>query len=433
MEDLPVSSLTSPLETLQAPTKPVSTGFLLFLTTGVVVLYIGFSGIGSLLLPAQVDAIDPQNKVADLGAITSLSALIAVLANLLSGTFSDRTTIRLGRRRPWILGGAIGCAIALFVLMHATTIGVLGAGAMLYQFFGNMTLAPINALVPDRVPERQRGLASGLLGLGLPLGSIVAAVLVGSVFKGPQTTYLVNLVVVLVFFVPFALLVPDSAVTRGTFPAFRLGEFLKGFWIDPRRHPDFAWAFVVRFIPVMGYFVGTSYLFYYLQDAVEYQRIFPGQTALQGAATVTLISTVALIVALVLAGTLSDRFSRRKPFVIGSLITLATALIVYGFFQTWTIVMLASALLGLAMGTYLAVDLALTTLVLPSAATRGKDLGIMNIAFTLPIALAPAMAGAVLSILRGAGPHVGYTVLFVLAAALSLLGILAVLQIKSVN
>lgn len=436
MEERPVSVLSPSLEVpeaLQTPTRPARLRFLLLLTTGVMVLYLGFNGISSLLVPAQIDALDPAHKIADLGVITSIGALIAVIANLLSGAFSDRTTVRWGRRRPWVFAGALGCAVALGVLMQARNVFLVGLGVAFYQFFGNMTLAPLNALVPDRVPERQRGTASGLIGLGFPFGSIIAAILIGSVIKVPQFTYLVMIVLVLGFFVPFALLFSDRALPRGTFSAFHLGTFLKGFWVSPRAFPDFAWAFVVRFIPVLGYYVGTSYLFYYLQDAVGYQRLFPGQTALQGASTVTLISTVTLVLALVLGGVFSDRLQRRKPFVIGSLLAMAGALLLYGFSPSWPMVMLASALAGFAMGAYLAVDLALTTLVLPSAQTRGKDLGIMNIAFTLPISLAPALSGVVLSALQGAGPHISYAVLFLCAALLSLLGIFAVLRIRSVK
>lgn len=436
MEQQPVSLLASPLEVfeaLQTPTRPVRLRFLLLLTLGVMVLYLGFNGIGSLLVPAQIDALDPAHKIADLGAITSIGALMAVIANLLSGTFSDRTTALWGRRRPWVFAGALGSAVALAVLMQARNVFFVGLGVALYQCFGNMTLAPLTALVPDRVPESQRGIASGLIGLGFPFGSIIAAILIGSVIKVPQTTYLVMILILLAFFVPFALLLSDQAIPQGTFPAFHLFTFLKGFWISPRAFPDFAWAFVVRFIPVLGYYVGTSYLFYYLQDSVGYQRLFPGQTALQGASTVTLISTVTLVVALVLGGVFSDRLQRRKPFVIGSLLVMAVALLLYGFFPTWPVVMLASALQGFALGAYLAVDLALTTLVLPSAQTRGKDLGIMNIAFTLPISLAPALCGVVLSALQAAGPHISYAVLFLLAALLSLLGIFAVLRIRGVK
>ena len=436
METQPASSLPAePLrvESLQTPSQRVGLGFLALLAVGAVVLQMGLSGIGALLLPSQIVALDPAHKVADLGAISSVGALVALVANLLGGTFSDRTTGRWGRRRPWMLMGALGCVLALWVLLQSHIIVLLGLGFALYQFFANITLAPLAALIPDRVPEQQRGIASGMYGLGIALGIIIAAVLIGSVIKLAQPTYLIMIGVTLVFFVPFSLFLPAQPVPRGSVPAFHLGTFLKGFWVSPRHYPDFWWAFVIRFIPGLGFFIGLSFLFYYLQDAVQYQRVFPGQTALQGTATITVIAEIALAFSIVLGGILSDRVGRRKPFIIASLVGLAIALLLFALLQTWTFAVLGGILLGLSAGVYLAVDLALVTQVLPSAETHGKDLGIMNIASSLPTSLAPAIAGITLSAFHGANPHVAYGVLFVAAALICLVTILAVPQIKGVK
>lgn len=412
---------------------PVRLSFLLAITGGVIVFYLCFAGIGGLLIPSQIAAIDPTHKVADLGVIATVTALAAFIVGPISGALSDRTTTRFGRRRPWIFGGTVGSALALALLIRADSILLLGLGVMLYQAFANVALAALNALVPDLVPERQRGTASGLIGLGLPIGSIAAAILVGGLTKIPQTAYLVMLIITLIFLFSFSLLVHERPIDRETVPPFRLTEFFKGFWINPRQHPDFAWAFAVRFIPILGFYVGNAYLFYYLQDAVQYQRVFPGQTALQGAAIITAVETGALTLSILLGGVLSDRFQRRKPFVIISVTFLAVGLLLYGFVQVWTVVLIACVILGLAMGSYLAVDLALTTLVLPTAEAHGKDLGIMGIAFTLPGSFAPGISGFILLAFQGAGPHTSYAVLFTLAAFLTLVGIPAVLQIKGVR
>ena len=42
----------------------------------------------------------------------------------------------------------------------------------------------------------------------------------------------------------------------------------RGFWLSPRRHPDFGWAWLTRFLINLGNALGTLYLLYYLQDAV---------------------------------------------------------------------------------------------------------------------------------------------------------------------
>ena len=101
------------------------------------------------------------------------------------------------------------------------------------------------------------------------MGAILGAILIGQVFKAaPANAYLVILVIVLVINIPFTLFLSDKALPKGYPPAFRLGAFLKGFWISPRRYPDFGWAWLTRFIPLIGYFMGTTYILYYLRDAV---------------------------------------------------------------------------------------------------------------------------------------------------------------------
>ena len=94
-------------EALQAPTRQVSGGFMFALTAAAISLYILYAGIGALLLPYQIGLLAPGSKIAILSVFTSVTVLIALIANPLAGAFSDRTTSRFGRRRPWIFVG--GC------------------------------------------------------------------------------------------------------------------------------------------------------------------------------------------------------------------------------------------------------------------------------------------------------------------------------------
>src|SRR6516165_8669712 len=80
-------------------------------------LYLGYIGPISVLLPNQVQAIaGPAHKVVVLGWVTGIGAAVAMVANPVAGALSDRTTSRLGRRRPWIAGGALAGAAALVLL-----------------------------------------------------------------------------------------------------------------------------------------------------------------------------------------------------------------------------------------------------------------------------------------------------------------------------
>jgi MFS family permease len=433
MEDLALpSAVPSPEpdtlpEALQTPTRSVSVGFMLALTLANAVLYMCYVGIGGLLLPLQISSIDPANKVANLGIVISISVLLALVGNPLAGALSDRTTSRFGRRRPWIFVGALVSALALAIMMSAQTIIMIFIGWAAFQLFSNFVLAALTAIIPDQIPEAQRGTVSGIVGLAGSVGSIIGAILIGIVIKTPAPSYLLLIVLVLIVLVPYSLLLREKALPKEYVQKFHPGAFLKNFWIDPRKHPDFAWAWLTRFIPVFGYFLGTGYLFYYLQDAVHYERLFPGQSVEQGVSTLTIISTLVAIIFTVLGGILSDRFKRRKPFIVLANILVAAALLVFGFVPSWPVLLVTVAVLGVGFGTYLAVDTALVTQVLPSANDRAKDMGIVNIANTLPQSLAPAVAAFIIS-----STH-SYFALFAAGTVIMLLGLLVVRPIRAVR
>jgi MFS family permease len=82
---------------------------------------------------------------------------------------------------------------------------------------------------------------------------------------------------------------------------------------------------------------------------------------------------------------------------------------------------------GLGFGAYMSVDGALMSEVLPSKVDFGKDLGVLNIAATLPQTLGPAIAGAIVLIFHG------YAALFPIGAVIAILGAIAVIPIKSVR
>jgi MFS family permease len=339
-----------------------------------------------LLLPLQISTIDPAKKFINLSIVSSVAVLLALIGNPLAGALSDRTTSRFGRRRPWILGGAIASVLALALMMSAHAIIMLSVGYAIFQLFSNCVLAALAAIIPDQIPETQRGTVSGLVGLATSVGSIFGAVVIGLIIKAPGPSYGLLIILLLAILIPFAVSLRENALPRAAVPSFRVGAFLRNFWVDPRKHPDFGWAWLTRFVPVFGYSLGTGYLFYYLQDAVHYERLFPGQTTEQGVSTLTIISTLSAIVFTVLGGILSDRLRRRKPFIV----------IAY-------------------------------CLVAGTLADRAKDLGIVNIANTLPQSLAPAVAVFIIS-----ASH-SYFALYVTGAIILLLGILVVRPIKAVR
>ena len=168
------------------------------------------------------------------------------------------------------------------------------------------------------------------------------------------------------------------------------------------------------------------YLLYFLRDRLHYSRLFPGHKAEDGLVILILLYLGGVVVTAVASGVISDRTGRRKlPVTISGLI-MAVAALLLALWPRWPVVMAAAAIMGLGFGVYLSVDAALVTQVLPSAAGRAKDLGLINIANSGPQVLAPAIAAPLVSELGG------YPALYLSVAVITVAGAVSVRRIRSV-
>jgi len=409
------------IEALQVPTKAVNAGFQMLLSLANLVIWLSILPISQILLPTQVAALGAANKFTNLAIATVVGVLAAVITNPIAGALSDRTTSRLGRRRPWFLVGSTLSAVTLALMANSASFVALVVWWAIFHIAANAILAGLSAVVPDQVPVRQRGTVSAFVSLSLPLGAVIGALLATRVARSTQMSYYIFIGFLLMVMMLFILVLRDKPLPKEAAPRFHLGTFLAGFWVNPVKYPDFGWAWLTRFLVYLSYFTSLGYLLYFLQDAVHYQK------AAQGVTTFQIILTGTLLIASVTSGMLSDRLQRRKVFVMGASLVIALSFLILAFFHTWLAVELAAAVLGVGFGAYLGVDIALITQLLPSANARGKDLGVINIANALPQVVGVTIAAFVVNTFHS------YTVLFVVAAILAVLGAVLIQQIKSVR
>jgi MFS family permease len=388
-------------------------------------LYLAYLGPISVLLPDQVQAIaGSAHKVAVLGVVTGLGAAVAMIANPVAGALSDRTASRFGRRRPWLVGGALAGGAALAFLAGQHTLAGVIFGWCLAQAGLNALQASLSAAVPDHVPVAQRGTVSGWIGLPQSVGVLLAVVLVTKVVTG-SAGYALLAACVVACTLPFALGTPDSPLDRASRPPWSWRDFARSFWLSPRRYPDFAWAWLTRFAVNLGNGMTLLYLLYFLRDRLHYSRLFPGHKAADGLVILILVYLAGVALTAVAGGVLSDRTGRRKlPVTIAGLV-MASAAVLLALRPTWPATVAAAGLAGLGFGVYLSVDAALVTQVLPSAAGRAKDLGLINIANSGPQVLAPAIAAPLITL-------GGYTSLYLTVAVVVVTGSVLVRRIRSV-
>ncbi|GAA4368848.1 MFS transporter [Nocardioides caricicola] len=408
-----------------------------FLTLASIGLWAGFFGPIQVLLAQQAESIDEANKKVVLAVVLGLGAFVSVVCNPVFGAFSDRTTLRAGRRLPWVVGGAVGGALSLLLLAVADNVVLMALGWCGVQATLNAMLAAITATVPDQVPVGSRGKVGGVLAMAQTVG-VVGGVGIASATGSIAAGYVATAAVLLVLAVPYCLGSRDVALTPEERPApFDWGAFLRSFWVSPREHPDFAWAWITRFLVNLGNALGLLYLLYYLQDAIG----LTSDEAEDGVFVLTATYAAALVVTAVGFGVWSDRTGRRKVFVIWSGVVGAFASALLAVAQTWPAALVAAVLMGVGYGIYTSVDFALITQVLPGAADRGKDLGVINIANALPQVVAPGIAGVILVVVDALGGltetdgdafSVGYCAVYLSAFAAAILGSVFVTRIKSV-
>jgi MFS family permease len=360
----------------------------------------------------------------NLALITGTGSLLAMVSNPFFGRLSDRTTSRLGKRRPWMLLGLVGGTIGTYLVATAPSIAVVLVGWCTTQIFFNALLASQVAVLPDQVPLSQRGAVSGVLGICQPIAAVAGTYLVQAFSGHTVAMFLAPCAVGGTFVLLFALRLNDRRLDPSHKRPWSVREVAGALYVNPRRNPAFAWAFTSRFLLVMAYAFLVTYQAYYLLVKLHSDKAdVPHQIYLA-----TLVQSAALVVASPTAGRLSDRVGLRKPFVATAAIVYAAALMVIATGNGFASFLVGMTISGLGFGMYMAVDLALIVDVLPDRETAAKDLGVLNIASALPFALAPAIAPAILSL-----GHGSYTTLYSLAGACALLGAVAIWPVKGVR
>jgi MFS family permease len=347
-----------------------------------------------------------------------------MFGNPFFGKMSDRTSSRLGMRRPWMVIGVVGGSLGILTVALAPNIPVVLVGWCIAQLFFNALLAAQVAVIPDQVPTAQRGLVSGVLGVCLPIASVSATFLVKLFTGNLLAMFLIPCTIGGFFILLFAVTLNDRRLAKADKPAWSLREFASTFYVNPRKSPDFAWAFASRFTFVLAYAFLVTYQAYYLlakigsAEADVPQQIFLG----------TLAQTVVLVAASLIGGQLSDRTHRRKIFVFTASIVYGLSLFMVAIASNFNGYLVGMAISGLGFGMYLAVDLALVVDVLPAKDNVAKDLGVFNMANALPFSIAPAIAPAILAIGSGS-----YGVLYAVAAVCAIIGAVAILPVKRVR
>ena len=414
----------------RAPDRPkVSARYIWLMVLAQFGVFVAFITPLAISLAIRVQQLAPgQEQI--LGYITGAGAIVVMLTSPFLGVASDRTRTRIGRRRPFMIGGTAVGVLSLIVMALAPNVTVLGAGWILAQLGWGSVLGNLQNSTADRLPESQRGKVAGLTGFATQVAPVFGVVIAGGFAADPLLLFLVPGVVGVVL-VAFFVLFVHEADSRGMVFADRLtpGTLLKKYLYNPRRYPDFSWNWLGRFFFYFGLTLNTTFTAFFFANrlGVPVDQV-AGIIAILGGAGVLTTTAGALG-----GGFLSDRFRRRRVFVMIGGLLMAAGMLLMAFSGTLPVLIAGSLTTSVGLGMFAAVDQALLLDVLPEKDTdAGRFMGITGFATSIPQAIAPLIAPLFLAIGATAGEK-NYTLLFTIAAGFVLLGGLVIMRIRSVR
>jgi len=176
-----------------------------------------------ITLPLKINSLVGIKEAPNsLALVAGIGALVSMIANPFFGRMSDRTSSRLGMRRPWMVIGFVGGSVGIVVIALAPNIPVVLLGWCMAQLFFNALLAAQVAVVPDQVQPAQRGMVSGVLGVCLPTAAVTGTFLVRLVSGNQLATFLVPCGIAGFFILLFAVVLIEVATGfSGLFSGFK--------------------------------------------------------------------------------------------------------------------------------------------------------------------------------------------------------------------
>jgi Na+/melibiose symporter-like transporter len=397
-------------------------------------LFANWLTVVPVIVPDQISSIlgpDATAKEGISGSILAIGAFMALVMAPIAGALSDRVRNAKGRRRPFLVIGIIGSCVGMALLVPfgpGSSIFLYALAILNLQFWWNWACGPYAGLIPDVVPGARQASASAWMNIMSILGTFTGnGIAVALYTHGHPAAAVSGLIAINLVCLAVTVVRVHEAPSAGAADPFRLGAFVRSFWLPPAMHRNFYRVLVTRLFANLGVWSVMTFLLFYLQDVVgvaEPGRVLPmvlGIGALLG------------IPASLVAARLTSRYG---------VVAIVRA-------TSWMMAGAAIAYVGIALhphpalmapvavvyfsgwGAYQAVDWALALRVLPKSEAAGKDMGIWHVALVLPQILGPASTGWIISGARWAvSARFAYTLAFAIAALWFSLAALMVARVR---
>ncbi|ELR18160.1 transporter, major facilitator subfamily protein [Acanthamoeba castellanii str. Neff] len=367
--------------------------------------------IMAILLPLQtLEMVGKENKGTALGVSVAVATVIATVISLAFGQASDHISTPIGKRTPFVVVSSAGLALLAVAMTWYGAAGLTGAGV--YVVYAGLLLAlrtcagvaetAFQPLLPDLVPKHQMGTVSGWWAMGQMVGNLFG--LAGGSILMDQTG-------------PVAVAIIISSLL--TIALRFLARYIKPFLISS----NFRWIFATRFVTQLGFGFVNNFVFYFIHDVSPLPYRLFGLEFTNTNDAVGIFAGAIMLTAVFsgyAGGALGDRLGRKRMVYVSSAFqTLACVgfVLLSVWPQQFTFLVISGVVMGIGLGSFLAVDFALATECLPSEESRGTDLAVWNLAMSLPIAFSGPLGGVMLDNGQRVGhalnlPNLGYVGLF---------------------
>jgi len=436
-----------------------------------------------IILPYLVALfVGEEMKGTALGTLRSAGLAIAILVQPAAGLLSDRSKLRWGRRRPYIFIGTVLDLLFLTLMGLAGSYWLLFASVLLLQFSSNVVQGPLQALIPDLVPEEQRGRASGvkalmellpviitafttakLVGAGrvweaflLIMGFLFVTMLITLFFvheeplteeiKEPLSPRLVRIALLTIIFVVVTAVAGGLVGLVGRLfggmgmiqlvavglagLAAMAGAIILGVWWSARvgigegarQYPSFTWWVVNRLLYLAAVGSIQSFALYFLQDVL----LVPNAPVAVG--NLMMVVGIFTLLAALPSGWLADRFGR-KPLVVLAGVVGALGTFLLFLSHTMPMVTVSGIIIGLSAGVFMTTNWALGTDLVPPA-EAGRYLGVSNLAGAGAGIVGAGIGGPMADFFNAYQRGLGYQVIFAIYGALFLLSVVTLLKVR---
>lgn len=390
-----------------------------------------WSALHPLLLPAiMLNYVPDAQKNTWLGMLTFAGLIVAGLVQPLAGAISDGWRSRWGRRRPLILIGTLFDFVFLSLLAWGGGILWLVIGYIGLQLSSNFAHGSAQGLLPDRVPVRQMGVASGLKTFfdmtALIIASLAAGRLLDADGKNPGPVVIAIAIALTLGLLVTIFGTPEEPTDTTSMQGKKrnLWKFWRSvFSVDLSVNRAYWWLIVQRFLFLIGVYGLQAFIQYYLRDVLRVAN------PVQQTGDLLAALTLALVALALAGGWLSDRFGPKRMLSIAGYLA-AVGFILLMLARTPTMLGIYGIVIGAGIGLFMTANWALANRLAPSA-EAGKFLGLTNLATAGAGALA-RLEGPLVDVLNAAFPSTwaGYRFLFIFGAICALMSVVVLKRVK---